>query len=112
MVLVVVPPVTNAVRAVDCPTIILPTTDEVTVTATVFTALLLPQPAVRLAAAIAAATQVKSGRNFILPPPKQTHCRYVRTVRSIDSTHVEQSRGCRHQKVRLTVKRNVVFGSK
>ncbi len=72
MVLVVVPPVTNAVRVVDCPTIILPTTDEVTVTVTVFTALLLPQPAARHAAAIAAAMQFKSVRTFILPPPKQT----------------------------------------
>jgi hypothetical protein len=72
MVLVVVPPVTNAVRVVDCPTIILVPTDEITATVTVFTALLLPQPAVRLAAAIAAATQFKSVRNFILPPPKQT----------------------------------------
>jgi hypothetical protein len=54
-VLVVVPPVTVAVRFVAWPRIIELPTDEVMVTVTVFVALLLPQPPANHAPAIAAA---------------------------------------------------------
>jgi len=65
-VFVVVPPVTVALRVVDWPTIIVLPTEEVTVTVTAFTALLLPQPAARHAAAITAAMQFEMVANFIL----------------------------------------------
>jgi hypothetical protein len=72
-VLVVVPPVTVAVRVVDCPTMIVVPTEDVTETVTAFVLLLLlPQPAARHAAAIAEATHVRIVRNFIPLPPKQT----------------------------------------
>src|ERR1700720_2190761 len=45
--LLVVPPVTEAVRVVDWPTIMLVPREEATATVTVFAALLLPQPAAR-----------------------------------------------------------------
>jgi hypothetical protein len=71
-VLVVVPPVTVAVSVVDCPTIMMLPTDDVTLTVTALVALLLPQPAARDAATMAAATHVRIVRNFIPLPPKQT----------------------------------------
>jgi hypothetical protein len=57
---------------VDWPTIIVVPTEEVTVTVTVFTAPLPPQPAARHAAAITPATHFRIFANFILLPPKRT----------------------------------------
>jgi hypothetical protein len=67
--LVVVPPVTVAVRVVAWPTIMLVPMEEVTETVTALAELLLPQPAARHPAANAASTQVQIVRNFIQPPP-------------------------------------------
>jgi hypothetical protein len=70
-ILVVVPPVTDAVRVVDWPTMMVVPTDETIETVTAFVAFLLPpQPAPSAAAAITAIMDVKIVRNFIQPPPK------------------------------------------
>jgi hypothetical protein len=67
---VVVPPVTVALRVVDCPTIILVPIEDVTVTVTVLVEPPPPQPAASQAAIIAAVMYVKIIRNLIQLPPK------------------------------------------
>jgi hypothetical protein len=82
--LVVVPPVTVAVRVVDWPTIITVPTDEPTLTVTALAALLPPpQPAAKPAAIIAAAVPAKIVRNFILPPPKQIRVAAICALRDL-----------------------------